>query len=277
MLPTMPMMITQLTTYKATIALLVLFQVTIVNSSPAFAHESFVSVIENVKPSMVRIKANKKKSFFKSAKQRKRESILGQYNEFFKDGFDTLPAQRNGSGFIVASDTEYSWVLTAAHVVVGSSKIVVRTSHGNLVNATLLRADAQSDVALIKVESGSLATLKISESTIKEGQPVLGIGAAFGLSISSSLGIVSALGVNLDTNPKEQLIQTDVSVNPGSSGGALVNIDSEAVGLITKIYSNTGLFSGSSFAVPASRINQLLTLWRKELPPSIGVDSTESP
>lgn len=231
---------------------------------PAHSHDTFISVIEKVKPSMVTIKANKKKSFFKTSKQRKREAALGQYNDFFKDGFDKLPSVRNGSGFIVATNSEYSWVLTAAHVVVGSSKIVVRTSQGQALKATLLKSNPNADVALLRIKLGHLPTLSLSDVSLKEGQSVLGIGAAFGLSTSSSLGIVSALDVKLGTQVKEPLIQTDVSVNPGSSGGAMINSDAEVVGVITKIYSNTGLFSGSSFAVSSKKVKQLMAQWMKE-------------
>ncbi len=234
-------------------------------STPAYSHDEFISVIENVKPSMVTIRANKKKSFFKTSKQRERESILGEYNDFFENGFDKLPPQRNGSGFIIDTNAEYSWILTAAHVVVGSSKIIVTTSQGSSLNATLLRSDSGSDIALLQVNSGQLPTLMLSENSLKEGQSVLGIGAAFSLSMSSSLGIVSALDVKLPALSKTPLIQTDVSVNPGTSGGALINSSAEVAGLITKIYSSTGVFSGSSFAVPAKKIKGLLQRWRKDL------------
>jgi S1-C subfamily serine protease len=236
---------------------------------PAYSHDMFVSVIENVKPAMVTIKANKKKGFFKTPKQRKREAVLGEYNDFFNDGFDALPPQRNGSGFIVATNAQHSWILTAAHVVVGSSKITITTSQGKKLNATLLQRDSANDLALLQVKAGQLPRLTLSDGTLKEGQSVLGIGAAFSLSMSSSVGIVSALDVKLNALSSVSLIQTDVSVNPGTSGGALVNSSSEVVGLISKIYSSTGVFSGSSFAVPAKNIKRLLEQWLKGIPASI--------
>lgn len=229
----------------------------------ALAHfdDTIITAIKDAKPSMVTKKANKKKGFFKTAEQKQREAALGKYNEFFEDEFKDLPTFRNGSGFVIASNEESSWILTAAYVVVGASKISVKTAEGRSVKATLLNSDPASDVALIRVELGQLPALVLSQSSPKEGQSVIGLGAAFSLSMSSSLGIVSALNVNLNGASKTPLIQTDVSINPGSSGGALINTDSEVVGVITKIYSSTGLFSGASFAVSSTHIQSLITRW----------------
>ena len=228
---------------------------------PAFAHDDFVTVIAAAKPSVVTVHASKKKRFFKTSEERQRERALGKYAEFYKDDFDDLPAKRSGSGFVVASNASQSWILTAAHVVKGSSKVTLKLSGGKKMKATLLHSDLASDVALLLIDLGGLPVLELSTSALKEGQMVLGIGAAFGLPVSSSLGIVSALNVELGKASSVSLVQTDVSVNPGSSGGALVDANGDVVGLLTKIYSNTGTFSGSSFAVPAAKLNQLLEKW----------------
>ncbi|NNC98759.1 MAG: trypsin-like serine protease [Gammaproteobacteria bacterium] len=228
---------------------------------PAYSHDRFVQVISSAKPSVVTIKATGKKRLFKSSEQRRREEALGDYAEYYKDDFSNIPDQRFGSGFVVASNNRQSWVLTAAHVVRDSKKITVELAGGDKEAAELVYLDRASDLALLRVDVGMLPVLEISDKQLVEGQSVLGIGAAFGLSVSSSLGIVSALNVRLNTVKVAGMIQTDVSVNPGSSGGALLDSDGEVVGLITKIYSKTGTFAGSSFAVPAAKITSMLEAW----------------
>ena len=253
-------------TYKSStnsrlLILTLVFLTLLSNALVAYSHDTFIAVIETVKPSMVTITANKKKGFFKTNEQREREAALGQYSDFYKDDFAKLPSKRHGSGFIIGSDTKYSWILTAAHVVLGSSKIIVTTFTGQKLRATLINNDPASDVALLRVTSTQLPILTLSQEPVKEGQSVIGVGAAFNLSMSSSLGIVSALNVTLNSSIKVPVIQTDDTVNRGTSGGAMINSRAQVVGLITKIYSNTGLFSGSSFALPSSDIKRLLAKW----------------
>jgi len=226
------------------------------------AHDKFVSVIEQVKPSVVTIKALRKKNWFGSKKSAKRKEALGKYSDFFENDFNESPRISNGSGFVLIKrrDTQTSLeILTAAHVVRGASKISVMFLDGKKKAAEIVWIDKRSDIALLHIiypefEGG----LSLSEQRLVEGQSLLAISGAFGLSLSSSVGIVSALNVKLTSATHEGLIQTDAAINPGSSGGPLFNFDGEVVGLISNIYSKTGTFSGAAFALPSARMVELL-------------------
>ena len=233
---------------------------------PATAHDDYIGIIAKSKPSVFIIQVNNNKSFFKTADERRREKALGKYAEFYSDSFDSKPSKKIGTGFVVQSNSAFSWMLTAAHVVKKSSKIRVKLKNGNMCKAQLSYMDAMSDVALLKVACGDLPVLKLNSSRILEGQSVVGLGAAFGFPVSSSLGIISAVGVNLKRKGATGLLQTDVTVNPGSSGGPLIGVDGGVVGLITKIFTSTGTFSGMSFAVPADELNVLLQKWLVDRP-----------
>ena len=226
----------------------------------AHSHDSFVNAIALAKPSMVKIQAYKKHSR-SSSKEEERKQALGEYADFFQEDFEKTAAIKNGSGFIIDSNNERSLILTAAHVVFKSSKIRIATQSGEKLTANVLHLNRKHDVALLNIKKGNLPTINFSKEPLNEGQPVLGIGSAFGLSTSSSLGIISALNIKL-SHSSTSFIQTDVSTNPGSSGGALVNTQGDVIGLITKIVSNTGTFTGSSFATPASQIEKLLVKWK---------------
>ena len=119
--------------------------------------------------------------------------------------------------------------------------------------------DAKKDVALLSVDSHvEHEGLNFIQGEVAEGQEVLAISGAFGLSLSSATGIVSATGVKLKRGQRFGMIQTDTVVNPGSSGGPLFNDRGEVVGLISNIYSNTGNFSGAAFVIPADILIKLL-------------------
>ena len=128
--------------------------------------------------------------------------------------------------------------------------------------AELIEYDRQTDVALLEVNQAGLPALGFAVDKLKEGQSVLGMGSSLQLPVSSSLGIVSGLNVELPGKKNSSLIQTDVAFNPGASGGPLLNSDGQVVGLLGQIYSSTGNFSGMSFAVPVDEIKTLLDKWR---------------
>jgi serine protease Do len=157
-----------------------------------------------------------------------------------------------GSGFIVSAD---GFIVTNAHVVENAEEITVRFNDKREMTAKVIGADTRSDVAVIKVEAKDLPTVKIGDTKkLRVGEWVIAIGSPFGFANTVTAGIVSATSrenlsgdPNLDAVP---FIQTDVAVNPGNSGGPLLNMRGEVVGINSQIFSRTGSFAGISFAIP---------------------------
>lgn len=151
-----------------------------------------------------------------------------------------------GSGFIISKD---GYIMTNNHVVDGASKITVTMNDGREYQAKVIGTDKRTDIALIKIQAENLPTLKIGDSnTLKKGQWVLAIGSPFGLDSTVTSGIVSA--INRDTGEYLPFIQTDVAVNPGNSGGPLINLSGEVVGINSQIISQSGGFMGISLSIP---------------------------
>lgn len=177
------------------------------------------------------------------------------YLEFFKRFFQErpeLPGDRQanslGSGFIISPD---GYILTNAHVAQDADKIIVRLSDQRERPAKVIGVDELTDVAVLKIEGENLPIVKIGDSdTLEVGEWVLAIGSPFGLERTATQGIVSAVGRNLPSGTYVPFIQSDVAVNPGSSGGPLFNLRGEVVGINSQIYSSTGGYMGLSFAIP---------------------------
>ena len=151
-----------------------------------------------------------------------------------------------GSGFIISKD---GYIMTNNHVVDGASKITVTMNDGREYQAKVIGTDKRTDIALIKIQADDLPVLKIGDSTaLKKGQWVLAIGSPFGLDSTVTSGIVSA--INRDTGEYLPFIQTDVAVNPGNSGGPLINLSGEVVGINSQIISQSGGFMGISLSIP---------------------------
>jgi serine protease Do len=157
-----------------------------------------------------------------------------------------------GSGFIVSPD---GYIVTNAHVVENAEEILVRLTDKRELKARVIGADPRSDVAVIKVEGTNLPTVKIGDTKkLRVGEWVIAIGSPFGFANTVTAGIISATSrenlsgdPNLDAVP---FIQTDVAVNPGNSGGPLLNMRGEVIGINSQIFSRTGSFAGISFAIP---------------------------
>lgn len=159
-----------------------------------------------------------------------------------------------GSGVIISPD---GYIVTNNHVIDKADKIKVTLNDNRTFDAKLIGTDPTTDIALIKVEATDLPTIPFGNSDeLRLGEWVLAIGSPFGLQSTVTAGIISAKARNLDIIPSqfriESFIQTDAAVNPGNSGGALVNKNGQLVGINTVIKSPTGSFAGYSFAVPAS-------------------------
>ncbi len=167
--------------------------------------------------------------------------------------------QGSGSGVIISAD---GFIITNNHVVEGAQKLEVTLNNNQNYEAKVIGTDPSTDIALIKIEATNLPFMAWGNSDdVRVGQWVLAVGNPFDLTSTVTAGIVSAKARNInllngngseEIFPVESFIQTDAAVNPGNSGGALVNTKGELVGINTAIASRTGVYSGYSFAVPAS-------------------------
>ncbi len=151
-----------------------------------------------------------------------------------------------GSGFIIESN---GLILTNAHVVEGATTIYVTLTDKREFKAKLLGLDKRTDVAVVKIEARDLPRLPLGDSSkVRVGEWVLAIGSPFGLENTVTAGIVSAK--SRDTGDYLPFIQTDVAVNPGNSGGPLLNTAGQAIGINSQIFSRSGGYMGISFAIP---------------------------
>ncbi len=184
---------------------------------------------------------------------------------FFGDEY-SMPQQReakgSGSGVIIRPD---GYIVTNNHVVDGATKIQVTLNNNQQYDATVVGTDPATDVAIIKVDANNLPTIPMGDSDkLRLGEWVLAIGSPLGVQLRSTItaGIVSAKGRSMPDGSGEfkieSFIQTDAAVNPGNSGGALVNKKGELVGINTAIVSQTGSYSGYSFAVPVNIVKRVV-------------------
>ena len=163
-----------------------------------------------------------------------------------------------GSGVIISPD---GYIVTNNHVIENASEIEITLNNRKKLKAQLIGADKANDIALLKVEAEfDLPNLPFANSdNVKIGEWVLAVGNPYNLTSTVTAGIVSAKGRDLDGNKNiEAFIQTDAAVNPGNSGGALVNTRGELVGINTAISSRTGSFIGYSFAVPSNIAKKII-------------------
>ena len=174
---------------------------------------------------------------------------------------DTPMQEGVGSGVIITND---GYIVTNNHVVDGSSDIEVTLNDKRTFKAKLIGADPNTDIALIKIDAKDLPVIAFGNSdSLKVGEWVLAVGNPFNLTSTVTAGIVSAKARNINIiNTKmkiESFIQTDAAVNPGNSGGALVNTRGELVGINAAIASQTGSYAGYAFAVPVSIVQKVVS------------------
>lgn len=171
----------------------------------------------------------------------------------------------SGSGVIVSSD---GYIVTNNHVIDGASEIEIILNDNSKHTAKIIGADPSTDLAVLKIEAKNLNPISLGNSdNLRIGEWVLAVGNPFNLTSTVTAGIVSAKARNInilnsktskDNVPIESFIQTDAAVNPGNSGGALVNTRGELVGINTAIASQTGSFSGYSFAIPVNLVQKVM-------------------
>lgn len=226
---------------------------TIVRNIGSSSLPDFVNAAESAVDGVVFVKVIKR--------EKAREATILDY--FFGGGGYSQPRERvgSGSGVIISSD---GYIVTNNHVVADGTEVEVTLTNNKSYRAKIVGTDPVTDVALLKVEAEDLPALTFGSSdNLRLGEWVLAIGSPFNLRSTVTAGIVSAKGRSLpDMEPNkfkiESFIQTDAAVNPGNSGGALVNTSGEVVGINTAIASNTGSYTGYSFAVPSSIVKKVV-------------------
>lgn len=193
----------------------------------------------------------------------RRTTLYEDFFGFFSNPYgNTQMLSATGSGVIVSSD---GYIVTNNHVVQEADKIELTLNDKRTYNATLVGSDLSTDLALLKIDAKDLPTIEYGNSDdVKIGEWVVAVGNPFNLTSTVTAGIVSAkarniniLGKNSNESPIESFIQTDAAVNPGNSGGALVNTKGQLIGINAAIASSTGSYSGYSFAIPVNIVRKV--------------------
>jgi len=223
-------------------------------SAAARLSDSFAEVAKSVEPAVVSIDA-KTKTSDPSTRNRSTPSESDDIMEFFRRQLPRRPVYSVGSGFVI---DKAGYILTNAHVIDNAAKIVVRLNSGDEFPAQLIGTDEETDLAVLKIEAGrELQALKLADSNqVRVGDWVLAVGSPFGLSRTVTAGIVSQVKRETpDGSAFQQFIQTDAAINRGNSGGPLVNMRGEVIGMNSQIATSTGDYNGIGFALPANETN----------------------
>lgn len=224
---------------------------------------NFVYAAKSATPAVVHIRTKYRATNTGTASRNPMEEF---FKDYFGDQYDRgqrSPGMGAGSGVIV---TEDGYIATNNHVVENASEIEVMLNDNRIFDAEIVGTDPDTDLALLKVNGEKLPYMSFGDSeNIQIGEWVLAIGNPFEFRSTVTAGIVSAKARNINILARsgsatriEAFIQTDAAVNPGNSGGALVNLKGELVGINTAIASPTGAFAGYSFAVPATLVKKVI-------------------
>ncbi|WP_460552243.1 S1C family serine protease [Hymenobacter daeguensis] len=236
-------------------------------SSPYTVPEglNFVAAAAAVTPAVVHVMTE----YAAPAVDQRQQQMDPFLRQFFGDQFDQFRQQQpqgggqgSGSGVIIAAN---GYIVTNNHVIDKASKIEVVLDDKRKFDAELVGADPNTDLAVLKVKADNLPFVKYGNSDdVKVGQWVLAVGNPFNLNSTVTAGIISAKGRNIDILRRkdnmgiESFIQTDAVVNPGNSGGALVNLNGDLIGINSAIASHTGSYEGYSFAIPSSLASKVV-------------------
>jgi serine protease Do len=226
------------------------------NLSDAGSRPDFVEVADLVTPTVVHIL-----TVIEANQQQQGESF-----DFFGFQMPNMPRSASGSGVIISQD---GYIVTNNHVIDGATKIKVVLNDKREFDAELIGKDPNTDMALLRIDEKNLQFAVVGNSDdVKVGQWVLAVGNPFNLTSTVTAGIVSAKGRNLNllrdpSKPESQysiesFIQTDAAVNPGNSGGALVNSEGKLIGINTAIASQNGQYAGYAFAVPSNLMKKII-------------------
>ena len=240
-------------------------------NSPASAID-FTPAAISATPAVVHIKTKTKARQVSNNNQQQQRK--NPFSDLFGDDFDSyfngprmIPEQKaSGSGVLITDD---GYIITNNHVIDGADEINVTLANKKSYKATVIGTDASSDLAVIKIDGKGLPYLIYGNSDdTKLGQWVLAIGYPLNLDVTVTAGIVSAKSRSIGINQRqtnsantaiESFIQTDAAVNPGNSGGALINTNAELVGINSAIASPTGSYAGYSYAIPVNIVKKVVT------------------
>ena len=181
------------------------------------------------------------------------------FRKFFGDQFNYQQEKQTsslGSGVIFSKD---GYVITNFHVIEAAEEIEITTHNGKKYDASLIGADPETDLAVLKINNQALPNIILGNiNNISVGDSVLAIGNPFGVGQTVTMGIISGLGRNqLGISTFENFIQTDAAINPGNSGGALVDVNGDLVGINSAIYSKSGGSMGIGFAIPIDLVKKV--------------------
>lgn len=212
----------------------------------------FVQAAQKATPSVVNITAKIART--------SRTSQEDFFNFFGGRGGGGGPVEGSGSGVVYS---ENGYILTNNHVVEGASELEVTLADNRKYKATLVGTDTRTDLAVIKIDATGLIPAEVGNSDdVRIGEWALAVGNPFDLTSTVTAGIISAKGRNIDLLGKgasiEAFIQTDAAVNPGNSGGALVDAQGKLIGINTAIATRTGSFQGYSFAIPVNLVRRVV-------------------
>jgi Do/DeqQ family serine protease len=217
---------------------------------------SFVEASANVLPTVVHIKNSRSETFV--------DPFYFDPFDFFGGGNGLRQQKRDasstGSGVIISND---GYIVTNNHVVQGAEKIEVTLDDKRVLEAQVVGTDPNTDLALIKVSANNLMACPWGNSDdVQVGEWALAVGNPFNLNSTVTAGIISAKGRDINIlngqSKIESFLQTDAAVNPGNSGGALVNMKGELIGINTAIASRNGVYEGYAFAVPANLVKKIV-------------------
>ena len=211
---------------------------------------SFVYAAKTTIPSVVHIRTQRTRYY---------DMLLGP---FFEDSEQLPPLRAAGSGVIIASD---GYIATNYHVIEDADKIEVILNDNSSFEAELIGTDPPTDLALLRIDATNLTPISMGDSdNLEIGEWVLAVGNPFELRSTVTAGIISAKARHINTISAsnsfgiESFIQTDAVVNQGNSGGALVNLKGELIGINTAIFTKTGSYQGYSFAVPVALVKKVM-------------------
>ncbi|MEA3119795.1 MAG: serine protease Do [Paraburkholderia sp.] len=245
------------------------------------APADFPAVVERYGPAVVNISATASDQQTASAEL----APIDQDDPFFAFFKRLMPGREEsqanapramsgiGSGFLISSD---GLILTTAHVVDHADNLVVKLTDRREFNASVLAVDAQSDLALIKIEATKLTALKLGDSSrVRVGEQVLAIGSPYGFENTVTAGVVSATPHALPDGTDIPFIQTDVAINPDNSGGPVFNRAGEVIGINVQIYADAERYRSLTFAIPinlAAKLRTRLQVQGRLTHGSLGID-----
>ncbi len=231
------------------------------SATPEKLSASFAEVSNRVEPAVVNIDTKGKMPDIQVKGEKPSSEDSDDIMEFFRRQLPRRPSYAVGSGFIV---DKAGYILTNFHVVDDAARISIKLQTGEEFLAKIVGADEETDVAVLKIETGrDLPFVKLANSdAARVGDWVLAVGSPFGLAQTVTAGIISQTKREAPYNSFQKFIQTDAAINRGNSGGPLVNMDGEVIGINSQIATSTGDYNGIGFALPS---NEAANVYRQIL------------